>query len=303
MHPELQLLEQRYRSLVEEVNAGHVTAEDAMVTLSGMVAVDAAGASWSIDPYTGQFTRALAGGAPVPADASLYAPATSPSMGGAPADMFAPPTPGGYLPPATESWEAPGAGPVGRPVPAGASPSRFSGLTSGLAGLTRGRGRVLAVVGAGVLAVLALAMFRPSPQSAAPEDASSASASASPEASASPSASASATPTAPSKLPVPDQARRDALVRTLTSGVRADILKQIDPAANTTRVLLSTAPLSGVVRLGFLAKAGETTSSESGQASMKVVVSSASGPLQTYVVPLVRVNNAWLIGSSVSAVK
>lgn len=307
MHPELQLLEQRYRSLVEDVNAGHVTADDAMVTLSGMVAIDASGATWSIDPYTGQFTRALPGSAPATADPSLFAPASSPSS--APDfGVYAPPPAAGYPAPGSvglpgESWEAPGSAPMGRAPSLGSPKRRMGGLGASLSGMLSGRGRVIAVVAAAVLAVLALALFRPSAQVADPAGEQAASPSASPGASESDAPSPSASPSASAKLPVPDQARRDALVRTLTAGVRPEVLKQVDPKANTTRVLLSTAPLAGAVRLGFIAKAGEVSATSPGQATLKIVVSSASGPLQTYAVPLVRVDNAWLIGSSVSVVK
>lgn len=78
MHPELQRLEQRYLGLVAELQAGNITEDDALRVLGGLTAIDGEGALWSIDPFTGEFARALPGATPVPVDPSRFAPAQLP---------------------------------------------------------------------------------------------------------------------------------------------------------------------------------------------------------------------------------
>jgi hypothetical protein len=78
MHPELQRLEQRYLGLVAELQAGHITEDDALRVLAGLTAIDGEGAVWSIDPFTGEFARAMPGATSAPVDPSRFAPAQLP---------------------------------------------------------------------------------------------------------------------------------------------------------------------------------------------------------------------------------
>lgn len=78
MHPELQRLEQHYLNLVAELQAGHILEDDALRVLAGLTAIDGSGAVWSIDPFTGEFVRALPNMAPTPADPSTFAPSQLP---------------------------------------------------------------------------------------------------------------------------------------------------------------------------------------------------------------------------------
>lgn len=307
MHPELQLLEQRYRALVDEVNAGHVSPQDAMVTMQGLVAIDASGASWSIDPYSGQFTCALPGAAPVPADPAAFAASGAPA-----APMNAAPDI------AELSWDSPAAPPAPRQASTSApeSASRFGFLS----GLLSGRGRVIAVVSVVILALAALVLLRPSPQDVPPDagassqpgpdatesvpDSESPQESATPSESSDPSESASPSESPSQAAPaLPSAKRQDELVRALTSGDRQLVLAQLAPGVNANRVLLSTAPLAGAARLGFAVRPVEVVSGEAAKAFLVISVSTASGLLEEYRVPLVRAENAWRIGASLSMEK
>lgn len=71
LHPELAVLSARYDELVEAVERGQLAADVAMQTLSTMVAVDATGAEWRLDP-SGTWLRAMPGSSPVAADPSSF---------------------------------------------------------------------------------------------------------------------------------------------------------------------------------------------------------------------------------------
>jgi len=72
VHPELQRIDEQYRSLAADLAAGHVSQADAMMILANLTAVDGEGWVWSIDPYSGEFLRALPGQPGSPADPALF---------------------------------------------------------------------------------------------------------------------------------------------------------------------------------------------------------------------------------------
>lgn len=290
MHPDLQLLEQRYRALVDDVNAGHLSPQDAMVTMAGLVAIDASGSSWTIDPYTGQFTRSVPGSAPLPADPSQFTSA-GPSQ-----DL--PLSPG----PAMSAWDSPTNAPAPRAAPSvQATPgSRLAFLTA----IMHGRGRIVAVAVVAILAILALVLLRPSPQEATP-DSNSSSSSAAPDSSESPTESPDPSPSAsPTKteapLELPSEKRRSDLLRLLSGGDRQSLVNQFAGDADPTRVLLSAAPISGAARLGFAIRGNGVTSDKEGVAVFGVTVSDASGVLQSFRVPLARTDGAWRISGPIT---
>lgn len=71
LHPDLALLRQRYDELLAYVDAGHLTAENAISTLETLTAVDSLGAEWRISA-DGTFVRNMPGTPAVPADPRQY---------------------------------------------------------------------------------------------------------------------------------------------------------------------------------------------------------------------------------------
>lgn len=72
MHPELEALQSSYNQLVDDVEAGHVSSEEATRTLALMSAIDADGWQWSIDPSEGSFVRSRPGEPARVAHSSLF---------------------------------------------------------------------------------------------------------------------------------------------------------------------------------------------------------------------------------------
>jgi hypothetical protein len=131
MHPELEDLQSKYNSLVDQVDAGNITIEQAMATLPSYTAIDGEGWLWSIDPETGTFQRSHPNGTPEPANASLFVAAQIQGYGG--------PTPVQSPPPFTPSTRPdlmtpPAPGPFGAtapPAPFAAPPGPFGAPASG----------------------------------------------------------------------------------------------------------------------------------------------------------------------------
>lgn len=261
MHPELRRIEEQYLALVADLQAGHVSQADAMVVLANLTAVDGEGWVWSIDPYTGDFLRALPGQPGSPADPSAFVVSRLPVV---PVEVPPHGTPMAQvseflhpnlrpLPPAPASERAMGAlsgvaGGVANGLGAAARP---------LAGVLRGRGRTVVVVLVAVLLVGALFTQRPgsdAPESTSPESV------ATPTvppptivipgaetASTVPADGASTVP--PSTLaPVPTDAELAALLGLLGTGDAA-ALAAVLPESERER--LDLLPVLGAVRAGF----------------------------------------------------
>ena len=79
LHPQLQQLEDQYNQLVDAVEAGHYSFDDALAVLHGTFVTDAAGAVWSING-DGDFVRSLYPGAPAEkTEPSQFAPDGAPA--------------------------------------------------------------------------------------------------------------------------------------------------------------------------------------------------------------------------------
>jgi hypothetical protein len=124
LHPELQRLADRYRSVFAAVDAGQMEVDAALADVAATVAADAAGAVWSVhpdsDPAHPLFLRTEPGAVPVPADPAHYRP-PGPWPGSThPADTHGPvfdqPTP----PPQPTTTVGPSPGP-GRWAPDGSA--------------------------------------------------------------------------------------------------------------------------------------------------------------------------------------
>lgn len=75
LHPDLTQLMQRFNELVDNVEAGHISYEDAVTTLAQLIVIDGSGAHWSISS-DGRWLRAFPGDEPMETDPYLYTPAT-----------------------------------------------------------------------------------------------------------------------------------------------------------------------------------------------------------------------------------
>ena len=165
MHPELKRIEDQYLSLVADLQAGHIGQADALAVLANLTAVDGEGWVWSIDPYSGEFLRALPGQPGAPADPSQFSVARLPVVPveipphGTPADQVSE-----YLHPNL------------RPLPptpvAERAVSSLSGMAGSIAGglgdaakpvrgLLQGRGRTVIVVVVALVLLAALFAGRP----------------------------------------------------------------------------------------------------------------------------------------------
>jgi hypothetical protein len=91
LHPDLVLLRQRYDELLAYVDAGHLTAENAISTLATLTAVDSLGAEWRISA-DGTFLRNMPGAPAVPADPrQFHSIGTRPGAAMNPAALAQPP--------------------------------------------------------------------------------------------------------------------------------------------------------------------------------------------------------------------
>lgn len=97
IHPDLQQLQSRYMQLVQSVNDGTMSPDDAMMTLAAMKVFDGAGAEWSYTP-NGQLMRAgQPGEEPQPAEPWSFVAAQQPPR------------------PEEAQWQAPFPSPAGQP--------------------------------------------------------------------------------------------------------------------------------------------------------------------------------------------
>lgn len=171
MHPELQRIDEQYRSLAADLAAGHVSQADAMMILANLTAVDGEGWVWSIDPYSGEFLRALPGQPGSPADPSLFVVSRLPVV-----PVAVPPH--GTSQDQVSDFLHPNL----RPLPAAPVSERAMSAISGaasnasaaarpLGGFLRKKARTLLVVVVGVVLVAVLVVQRPggqAPESSAP---------------------------------------------------------------------------------------------------------------------------------------
>jgi len=95
LHPDLDALRRQYNQVLDELEAGNLSYEEALSTVQAMSAVDGAGFIWVIDTETGGFLRATPGESPEECDPGLFAAARIPSAGSSPwasqQDLLRPP--------------------------------------------------------------------------------------------------------------------------------------------------------------------------------------------------------------------
>lgn len=263
MHPELQSLVARYESLVDAVDAGSMTLDQAMHTLSALVVVDGAGGQWSLTA-DGQFQRAQPPGPPVPADpAAFVAPTLAPPPSGMPG--WDPPpasTPSWDTPPSWESQSAPPPAqlsPAGGFLPSAGEPSPGSSRRPKIDMQWILEHRTMIVVAAAVLLGGFLVLRSMSSSSDVPEIPS-----------ALPSASQAAgedlpeLPSEPSSPPLPEDSETpeppnlpgntgEAMARALASGAAQDVLVFATPATSDALLLLA-AQVRGAESAGLKVK-------------------------------------------------
>jgi len=96
LHPDLDSLRNQYNEVLDELEAGNLSYEDALSSVQAMSVVDGAGFVWLIDTATGGFLRAVPGEVPEEADPSQFAAARIPPAGSSPwasqQDLLRPPS-------------------------------------------------------------------------------------------------------------------------------------------------------------------------------------------------------------------
>jgi hypothetical protein len=165
MHPELQRLDEQYRSLAADLQAGHISQEDAMMILASLTAVDGEGWVWSIDPYSGEFLRAMPDQTGSPADPSLFVVSRLPVVPvavpphGTPAEQVS-----DYLHPNLRPLPAAPMSERARSALSGVASNVAGGASSAarpLGGFLRKKGRTVFVLVGGLLLVGVLVTQRP----------------------------------------------------------------------------------------------------------------------------------------------
>jgi hypothetical protein len=95
LHPDLDSLRSQYNQVLDELEAGNLSYDDALSSVQAMSVVDGGGFIWLIDTATGGFLRAVPGEVPQEADPSEFAAARIPSAGSSPwasqQDLLRPP--------------------------------------------------------------------------------------------------------------------------------------------------------------------------------------------------------------------
>lgn len=107
LHPDLDSLRSQYNQVLDELEAGNLSYDDALSSVQAMSVVDGGGFIWLIDTATGGFLRAVPGEVPQEADPSEFVAARIPSAGSSPwasqQDLLRPPA----SPRAREQRQAP----------------------------------------------------------------------------------------------------------------------------------------------------------------------------------------------------
>lgn len=232
LHPDLQMLRQRYDELLHHVDAGHLTAENAISTLETMVAVDALGAEWRINAE-GVFMRNMPGAERVFADPRQFhsigirssAALDSVTLSQPPIDPYRSPVAGPYTAPFTTS-------PPSEPQPTRRSfPTKLPSVR--IPASVGRRRRPIIIVACSMIAV-AVIVGRggsgvidntPAPVVAAPSEQS------------------------------PSKAQAAAVVDALTSGRAA--AKEVLPTGSVAELLGTAGNLAAAEALGFDVRAGE----------------------------------------------
>lgn len=95
LHPDLDSLRSQYNQVLDELEAGNLSYDDALSSVQAMSVVDGGGFIWLIDTATGGFLRAVPGEVPQEADPSEFIAARIPSAGSSPwasqQDLLRPP--------------------------------------------------------------------------------------------------------------------------------------------------------------------------------------------------------------------
>lgn len=288
MHPELQLLEQRYLELVAAVQAGHMSEADALATMAQVTAVDGEGALWSIDPYSGQFVRALPGTPPQPANPSLFAPAQLPPP---PSDFAANPSMSAWgTPPSLQAAPA--------DAPARKAAASAGAAASGLAATVSRHKRTLILALVVVAAVVIMFMARSgggdTPVEPLPE--------ATPSASVAPTASPTAAPTTePSPTAtaeaanVPSKKQAKQITAMLASGSQSVIAPLLATSPDQPAYLMSIAAISGANSLGFRVSPGDVKATDTGAVLYVNIAVGDQVPEAVYAVPLEAHGKGWVM--------
>jgi hypothetical protein len=95
LHPDLDSLRSQYNQVLDNLEAGNLSYDDALSSVQAMSVVDGGGFVWLIDTASGGFLRAVPGEVPQEADPSEFVPARIPSAGSSPwasqQDLLRPP--------------------------------------------------------------------------------------------------------------------------------------------------------------------------------------------------------------------
>jgi hypothetical protein len=275
LHPELQRIEQQYFALAEDLRLGNISESDALAVMGNLRAVDGEGALWSIDPYSGDFVRAVPGGPAYPTDPARFAPAQLP-----PVDLQV--LPHGSHPSMVSEFQHPAL----RPLPPEPRSAKVKTSIAGSASaLFSGLGKMLGPVGSllskhlrTVLMVLAFVTIAfvmisrsPSKEDNSPDEA----------------APQVTVPVSvpdillPGEEPAPAPVSKtdvDALIGVLATG-DAEALAEILPEKSAASAL---APLLGAARLGLALTAGYPVAATDGTTTVAVTVGDPAAPTETW---------------------
>lgn len=290
LHPELQRIEQQYFALAEDLRMGHISEQDALSVIGNLRAVDGEGALWSIDPYSGEFVRAMPGEEPYPADPARFAPAQLP-----PVETSI--LPHGAHPSMVSEFQHPALRPLPPEPRAQKAKSALAGALSGLGGaagkLASPLGSLLGKHLRTVLMVLAFVAVAFVMISRSP-DADNTDPQVTPEVTAPvsipdivlPGEEPAPAPLAPEKIA--------AIVETLRSGdtKALDELLTDDPAAR-----LGLTPLLGAARLGLAFTPGEPVTASDGTVTLPVKIGDPAAPTASWVL-VISAEGEVLSGSS-----
>ena len=284
MHPELQRIEDQYLQLVASVQAGHMSEDEGIATIGRVAAVDGDGAAWTIDPYSGLFSRAFPGQSPEPANPALFAPGRLPAPPGGdvgmPGPWGVPPTVGGF-PPTVPGMPVVPLSPaaVGLGVPPAGVQGKKPGLLSRLPVSRRTAVLILVVV----VVVTVLVGAKLSSSSSVDE------------------MPAPAGQEAPVVVdgPVPSAEQAAAVLSALSSGRQKQAMSLMGTVPDKPSVLLSVASISGAKSLGFSFDPAVVTATSDG-VLLSVNVVGAGAARGTVLIPVSASGDGWVLSGPVT---
>lgn len=304
LNPELESIRRRFDELVASVDAGHLSIEDALHTLNSLVAVDATGAEWRMDP-TGVFLRGMPGQTPSATDPANFItiglrPQTN-SPRYAPTDLHTPPVASRAGDQYAPSFTAPGSeeqysGYPSQSLPPSQGhrstdaprpkPTIFDRLP-----FKSGRRRQIVVLGIAVLAILFI-ILRPhgSPSPTVTTDVISTSGGI--PTSSGTDTTPSSTVSVPASDTVPSAKQAAGVVKALSSN-RAAAMKAL-PTGSVNELLTTASSLAAAARLGFTLSAGAVSLTAEGTPVVAVDIFDKNKLVAAWQVPLTKVDGRWV---------